>query len=120
MFKHDERKKRLLRALLRVSVGTALVVSITAVSAHADFTGSQTLTFDDYGEGTPITNQYESKGIIFSGTSPDELPFIVWDEASFTNPVLSGTPEFHGTIHAEFVAPGTPMPTTVNGLAMDI
>lgn len=106
---------------LAIGLCLPLVVAVALpASAQAGFVGSQTLTFEDYGEGTPITNQYEPDGIIFSGASPSEPPFIAWDDSSSTNPVLSGNPLFHGPIHGEFVAPGTPLPTTVDGLSMEV
>lgn len=105
--------------LLVLLLGLAWLAAVPS-TADANFVGSQTLTFEDYGEGTPITTQYEAEGIIFSGASPDEPPFIAWDTASSTNPVLSGDPRFHGPIHGEFVSPGTPLPTTVDGLAMEV
>jgi hypothetical protein len=95
-----------------------LVAVALPASAQAGFVGSETITFEDYGEQTPITNQYEPEGIVFSGASAFEPPFIAWDDISATNPVLSGNPRFHGPIHAEFVAPGTPLPTTVDGLSL--
>lgn len=109
-----------------VLAGLSVLVACVAasawrpISARADFAGSETLTFENYGEGTPITTQYEPEGIIFSGALPTEPPIIAWDEASSTNPVLSGQPLFRGPIHGEFVTPGTPLPTTVNGLSMDV
>jgi hypothetical protein len=106
--------------LAALSTAAAILVLGLAPAARADFVGSTTLTFDDFGEGTPITDQYEPQGIIFSGASSDEPPFIDWDSASATNPVLSGTPRFHGPIKGEFVDLGTSTPTTVNGLAVDI
>lgn len=103
-----------------VPLALALALFMFPVASANAFTGSQTITFDEYGEGTPITTQYEPDGIIFSGSSPDEPPLVAWDNVSTTNPVLSGQPLFHGSIRGEFVSPGTPLPTTVNGLAMDV
>jgi hypothetical protein len=89
--------------------------------AHAaSFVGSITLTFEGFGEGTAITDQYEAEGIIFSGANADEPPMIAWDDAASTNPVLSGDPLFHGPIHATFVVPGSAVPATVDGLAIDV
>jgi hypothetical protein len=110
-----------LRAVVPLVLGAAVVLMLLPIApASAAFVGGQTLTFGDYGEGTPITTQYETEGIIFSGAIPDEPPFIAWDGVSDTNPVLSGAPRFHGPIHGEFVTPGTVLPTTVDGLAMDV
>jgi hypothetical protein len=105
------------RLALGFLVPLTVAISLPA-SAQAGFVGSTTITFEGYGEQTPVTNQYEPEGIIFSGASPSEPPFIAWDDVSTTNPVLSGDPRFHGPIHAEFVAPGTPLPTTVDGLSL--
>jgi hypothetical protein len=109
-----------LTAIAAVCFSLTLTSLMWATAASADFVGSQTITFEDYGEGTPITNQYESDGIIFSGSSSSEPPLIAWDTSSSTNPVLSGNPIFHGPIHGEFVIPGTSVPSTVDGLAMDV
>ena len=106
--------------LLATTSAEATSVQTSAEAHSAAFEGSQTLTFESYGEGTPITNQYEPEGIVFSGSSPSEPPFIAWDDVSATNPVLSGDPLFHGPIHGEFVAPNTTEPTTVDGLSMDV
>jgi Cutinase len=107
--------------LSRVVLASAALILATCTPAHADgFVGTTTITFEGYEEGVPITNQYEEQGLIFSGASPDELPFIARDGVSLTNPVLSGYPRFHGPIKGEFVVPGSSQPTTVNGLAMDI
>jgi hypothetical protein len=97
-----------------------IMSAVSAAVAHADFVGSDMITFEGYEEGTPITNQYEADGILFSGAAPEEPPFIAGDGSSLTNPVLSGDPRFFGPIHGEFVVPGTSTPTTVNGLAMDV
>lgn len=106
-------------------IALATMASLCLVAASlpaqaAALSGSKTLTFDDYGEGTPITTQYEADGVIFSGSSPEEIPFITWDYINPTTPVLTGNPRFHGVIKGQFVAPGTPTQTTVNGLAVDV
>jgi hypothetical protein len=107
--------------VIALATTACLCVVATALPAQAvAFSGSQTLTFDEYGEYTPITTQYEGDGVIFSGSSIGEPPFITWDGSNPTSPVLSGEPRFHGTINAQFVAPGTPVQTTVNGLAVDV
>lgn len=106
-----------------ISIVLILLTSVTLAAAsvaRADFVGSETLTFENYEDGTPITTQYEPEGIIFSGATPEEPPFIASDESSLTNPVLSGDPRFFGPLHGEFVVPGTSTPTTVHGLAMDV
>jgi hypothetical protein len=82
-------------------------------------TGPQKITFDDFGEGEPISTQYESQGVVF--LEEDGIyPEIRWDEASFENPVLAGPFGFGSTIRAEFVEPGTTTPATVENLAMDV
>src|SRR5580692_10456390 len=71
--------------LSRVVLASAALIAVTCTSAHANgFVGTTTITFDGYDDGISITNQYETQGIIFSGTSPDELPFIAWDSVSLT------------------------------------
>src|SRR5689334_14810164 len=44
-----------------------------------------TITFSEFPEGTSITNQYQSSGIIFGGDSP----FVTGDSSNPTSPVLS-------------------------------
>ena len=99
---------------------TALLVLLLALPASASaLTGAQLLTFGDYGEHTEISTQYEGQGIVFR----DEdgfYPEIRWDSSSFTNPVLGGTFGFGSRISAQFVAPGTTTPATVENLAMDV
>ncbi|MGA8745413.1 MAG: cutinase family protein [Solirubrobacterales bacterium] len=70
--------------------------------------------------GEVITNQYEGKGVIFSGASGEEEPLIKEDEDSPTSPVLAPSWEFQGPIHAQFVIPGTTTQATVSNLSMDI
>ena len=106
----------ILRCLL---LGVVLALT-SSVATAAAFEGTETITFEGREEGEPITTQYEAKGIIFSGATPEEPPFIAWDESSLTNPVLSGFPRFHGPIHGKFVLPGTSTAASVNGLAMDV
>lgn len=66
-----------------------------------------TITFSEYpsphyGEvGTYISDQYKNVGIIFYGDNP----FTTNDGSSNSNPVLSGTPLFAGSIGGRFVDP---------------
>lgn len=74
------------------------------------------ITFSEYPVGTPITNQYSSKGILFGGDSP----FITTDGANPTSPVLSGTPRFEGAIEGTFVDPSDgKTPIVVAGFSLD-
>jgi RHS repeat-associated protein len=74
-----------------------------------------TITFSEFPDGSPITNQYQPNGIDFSGDSP----FIADDGSNPTSPVLSGTPRFFGTITGTFVQPdGTPR--TVGNFSLDV
>lgn len=73
------------------------------------------ITFDDFVLGTTITDQYASRGVVF--TSP---VFTSTDSANPTEPVLSGTPKFFGDIVGRFTVPGTTTPTTVNGFSLDV
>jgi lysophospholipase L1-like esterase len=66
--------------------------------------------------GTYVTDQFKSDGIIFSG----QAPFITDDGASSTNPTLSGTPLFSGTIVGTFVKPGTDKPATVDQFSIEV
>ena len=67
------------------------------------------ITFSEYPVGTFITTQYESLGVVFSGSAP----FTTLDRANPTAPVLSGTPLFHGAITVTFVNPDDPTETAV-------
>lgn len=62
-----------------------------------------TITFSEFPLGTSITNQYVPEGVVFSGSGSG--PFISVDGANPTAPVLSGSPQFQGTIEARFVNP---------------
>jgi RHS repeat-associated protein len=74
-----------------------------------------TITFSEFPDGTSITNQYQPSGIIFGGDSP----FITDDGANPTSPVLSGTPQFYGSITGTFVEPdGTAR--TVDNFSLDV
>ncbi len=64
----------------------------------------QLITFTEYPLGTSITVQYQTLGVVFSGSSP----FISEDASNPTAPVLSGTPRFQGPVTAEFVNPSKP------------
>ncbi len=102
---------------LRHSAGSAS--KRQAAATASDFSGSQLITFGEYGEGTPISDQYEAQGVLFS-ESEEGYPYIAWDGVAPENPVLSGTPTFYGPIHAQFVLAGTVIPATVNGMQLDV
>src|SRR5688572_8837112 len=57
------------------------------------------ITFSEFPNGTPITDQYAEKGVVFGGDSP----FIAEDGSNPTSPVLSGSPLFFGEIKGRFV-----------------
>jgi hypothetical protein len=103
---------------LFLSAALILVAILVPASASA-LTGPQRLTFSEYGEGEPISTQYEGQGVIFS-EEDGFYPEIRWDEASDENPVLGGPFGFGSTITAQFVQPGTTTPATVENLAMVI
>jgi hypothetical protein len=81
--------------------------------------GTQRLSFGEYGEGQEISTQYEGQGVVFNSEG-GFYPEIRWDESSDENPVLAGTFGFGSAISAEFVQPGTVVPSTVGNLSMDI
>jgi hypothetical protein len=66
--------------------------------------------------GTYVTSQFADDGIIFSGQSP----FITDDSSSDVNPVMSGSPQFQGTIVGTFVEPGTQTPATLDAFSVDV
>jgi hypothetical protein len=73
------------------------------------------ITFDEFPNGTVITNQYAEKGVVFGGDSP----FIAGDSTNPTSPVLSGSPLFLGEIEGRFVNKVTGEPVTIDGFALD-
>jgi cutinase len=82
--------------------------------------GDSLITFDEFPEGTIITDEYADLGVIFSGDSPEDELELVFDADNPTTPVLSGTPTFHGTISAQFVVPGTTTQAIVSGFTVDV
>jgi hypothetical protein len=100
---------------LHISTGTLTVYKHTFPLAQAGEPSIQGLIhFDEYPEGTVITNQYANVGVVF-----DSPVFITEDGSNPTSPVLSGEPRFEGPIEGHFVSPGTDTPTTVNLLQLD-
>ena len=82
-----------------------------------------TITFDEYPLDTYISTQYASLGVIFGGSG--DGPYIDDDSASDTAPILSGSPEYEGSITATFITPtdaGTPnpgVPATFTNVSFD-
>lgn len=74
------------------------------------------ITFSEFPVGTFITNQYASQGIVFGG----DRPFISGDRSTPTAPVLSGSPQFLGSMEGRFIKPGgnPPNPGFVNGFTL--
>jgi hypothetical protein len=100
---------------LHISSPTLTVYQHTFLLAQAGDDPVQGLIhFDEFSQGTAITDQYRDLGVIF-----DSPVFISSDGANPTSPVLSGTPQFVGPIVGHFVKPGTDTPTTVNVLQLD-
>jgi lysophospholipase L1-like esterase len=92
----------------------------TAVAARAHARAQRdadpgAITFDEVAGGTPITDQYRDRGVVFTSSV-----FVTGDGANPTSPVLSGTPTFQGPIEGRFVVPGTGTPTTVLGFTLDV
>ena len=85
--------------------------------AAGQLNGTQqgTITFSEFPDGSSITDQYQPSGIDFGGDSP----FITDDGSNPTSPVLSGTPQFFGTITGTFVTPAGG-PRTVNNFSLDV
>lgn len=77
---------------------------------------SDVITFDDVAAGSPVTDRYRDRGIIFGGSGP----VTVEDSAAPASPVLSGTPILEGDITGYFVRPGTDEPATVYFLGWNI
>lgn len=97
------------------SAGLQRAARAGAVVSVANQDDPTAITFDDYGVGTTITDQYSSRGVAF--TSP---VFLTTDGSNPTEPVLSGSPKFFGDIVGHFTLPGTTIPTTVNGFSFDV
>lgn len=90
--------------------------STEAAPAEAITVPTGAITFSEFSVNTPITGQYRSRGIQFSGDSP----YITTDTSNPTSPVLSGSPRFHGEIRGTFVNPDTGQPRTVNSFTLDV
>jgi hypothetical protein len=100
---------------LGISTPELTVYSHTFLLAQAGDDSPQGLIhFDEFPEGTTITDQYSDVGVVF-----DSPVFISSDGANPTSPVLSGVPQFQGPIVGHFVKSGTNTPITVNVLQLD-
>jgi hypothetical protein len=73
----------------------AVAVIVMAGSANA------LITFDEYGLGTVITNQYAAQGVLFSGVS-GSAPIITMDGAL---QVVSPNPPYAGDFEMTFINP---------------
>jgi len=81
-------------------------------------TGSHLITFSEFPLGTLITTQYESEGVVFSGTPG---PFITTDIDNPTSPALSPGAFYLGTIDMEFVSPAdATTPASVSSVEFDL
>lgn len=88
------------------------VLSILVINSLIAFNAAQAeelITFDGYPDGTTITDQYRSLGVIISGMpeAPNTVP--PWDSET-NNPAITG-PEWDNSIIVEFINPsdGTPV-----------
>ncbi|MEH6587500.1 MAG: DUF6531 domain-containing protein [Halioglobus sp.] len=77
---------------------------------------SARISFAEFPDETPISDQYRDRGIIFGGSTPTTTT----DIAIATPPVLAGTPLFQGDITGRFVIPGTDQPAPVYQFTWDI
>jgi hypothetical protein len=77
--------------------------------------GKTTITFSEFPVGTPISNQYQDLGVLFSGDDP----FITTDGSNPDSPVLSGTPLFFGKIVVKFIRPATGKPRPLSTFAFE-
>ena len=75
---------------------------------------SNLITFSEFPTGS-ISNEYQAKGILFSGSGPK----IINDGSNPTTPVLSGTPTLFGDITGTFTVPGTTDQGVVNSFVLD-
>jgi hypothetical protein len=92
------------------------VMSTDVYKTQQEEQDSNVITFSEFPLGTYITNQYSNRGIIFGGDSP----FITTDGSNPTSPVLSGTPQFQGTIEGRFVNPNNGItPITISSFSLD-
>ncbi len=86
-----------------------------SVAPQVASASTYTLTFDEFPVGSMISDQYQSIGVVFSGT----LPFITTDSANPTSPVLSGTPRFQGDIDGRFTT-SSGAQRTVDSFTFDV
>jgi len=91
-----------------------------ARGAPAARPGTTVITFGEYPVGTTITDQYKSQGILFSGDVLGDTQFISPDGSNPTSPVLSGTPQFFGTVGGWFVVAGTRTSIAMDTLSLDV
>jgi GDSL-like Lipase/Acylhydrolase family len=78
-------------------------------------TAYPTITFDEVPLETFVTNEYVSKGVVFTSTVQTAT-----DESNPTSPVLSGYPRFEGRIEGYFVNPATGEPLTITSFTLDV
>ena len=106
------------------TTNVTLAQSTSSFTGHATFSDvaysieieEQAITFSEYPLDTLISDQYAEQGIIFGGDNP----FITSDGANPTSPVLSGSPQFEGTIEGNFVDPlDKEVPVAVESFTFD-
>lgn len=70
------KRRALRRYLLSIVGGLALVLGLGAVQPA--IASTTTLTFDEYANGTDITNQYQSLGVMATGVNVLDAIFSPW------------------------------------------
>ncbi|MDM7917426.1 MAG: hypothetical protein ACE15D_14825 [Candidatus Eisenbacteria bacterium] len=86
-----------------------LLVCIVAAIGLLGVTGlarAETVTFDEYGSGTPITDQYLPQGVVFSGYGADPPPQI-YDYVGYIGRVLISY-DWYSAMVIRFVEPSDP------------
>lgn len=110
-----------LMARLKIHLGalfTALLIvtSLTVV----DIVSAELITFDEYPGGTQITNQYQNRGVVFSG---DPLPPVIYSTLPMFgvgNPVLGASSTEYGSssITGIFVNPDDGSPAEASNVSL--
>jgi len=97
----------------RISI---LIIVGTLVLGLSGTARATLITFDEYAEGTEITNQYQAQGVLFSGAiyssgspviSKDDSPEWGTNTNKLAPQGTSGTGDFAGDLRIQFTTPVT-------------
>jgi hypothetical protein len=107
---------------MSVEIAPLAVLLGVVLTASAQNSGSEFINFSQFGPGTYITNQYQSYGILFNGSTLLNAPPFIEDNVDSFATALIGEPiiqNYNQTIVGTFVNPTTGNPTTVSKFQFD-